>query len=35
MLLAKDDKKYLTFMMDLINYYYNVVPLGLKNTGAT
>lgn len=33
--MAKADKEYTNFMTDSRNYYYNVMPLGLKNVGAT
>ncbi|XP_058774357.1 uncharacterized protein LOC131648633 [Vicia villosa] len=33
--MAKTDKKYMTFMTESGNYYYNVMPFGLKNTDAT
>ena len=33
--MAKSDKKYTAFMTESGNYYYNVMPFGLKNVGAT
>ncbi|XP_058775915.1 uncharacterized protein LOC131650215 [Vicia villosa] len=33
--MAKTDKKYTAFMTESGNYYYNVMPFELKNTGAT
>ena len=33
--MAKSDKKYTAFMTESGNYYYNVMPFGLKNAGAT
>ncbi|XP_058722915.1 uncharacterized protein LOC131594725 [Vicia villosa] len=33
--MAKTDKKYTAFMTESGNYYYNVMPFGLKNGGAT
>ena len=33
--MEKMDKKYTTFMTESRNYYYNVMPFGLKNVGAT
>lgn len=33
--MAKMDKKYTAFMTESGNYYYNVMPFGLKNVGAT
>ena len=33
--MAKMDKKYTAFMTESGNYYYNVMPFGLKNAGAT
>ena len=33
--MEKTDKKYTAFMTELGNYYYNVMPFGLKNAGAT
>lgn len=32
--MAKGDKKYTAFMTESVNYYYNLMPLGLKNAGA-
>ena len=29
------EKKYTTFITDPSNYYYNVMPFGLKNTDTT
>ena len=31
----KMDKKYMTFMTELGNYYYNIIPFSLKSAGAT
>ena len=33
--MEKTDKKYIAFMIESSNYYYNVMPFGLKNTDAT
>jgi len=33
--MAKEDKKKTTFMTESGNYYYNVMPFGLRNAGAT
>ena len=33
--MAKTDKKYTTFMTESENYYYNVMPFGLKNVDVT
>ena len=33
--MAKSDKKYTAFMTESGNYYYTVMPFGLKNAGAT
>jgi len=33
--MAEEDKKKTTFMTDSGNYYYNVMPFGLRNAGAT
>ena len=32
--MAKANKTYTAFMTELGNYYYNIMPFGLKNTGA-
>ena len=33
--MEKADKKYTAFMIESGNYYYNIMPFGLKNVGAT
>ena len=33
--MAEEDKKKITFMTESGNYYYNVMPFGLQNAGAT
>ena len=33
--MEKTNKKYIAFMIELGNYYYNVMPFDLKNMGAT
>ena len=33
--MARSDKQCITFMTESGNYYYNVMPFGLKNAGAT
>ena len=33
--MEKTDKKYTALMTKSGNYYYNVMPFGLKNAGAT
>jgi len=33
--MAEEDKQKTTFMTDSGNYYFNVIPFGLRNAGAT
>jgi hypothetical protein len=34
-LMAKDDEEKTAFTTESMNYYYRVIPFGLRNTGAT